>query len=500
MTKRGDTTKKTDKSVWQQRVNRERQARQEAERILETKSRELFEAHEKLTVAKDEMERQLYEIENERDRVLFASRTDLLTRLSNRTAFLKDLETMFRTPEKDGKHLWLFQIDIRRFKRVNASFGQSTGDLVLLRLAERLSEIVGAFGGQVSRFGGAEFAFLVYLNKRSVVEFSEDVRQAMRIPVRAAGREVTVNVAIGGAGTTLHYDSVENFHGAAEFALSCSRSSEDGQAIIIDDGHHRQIDKQRELEARLRRAIDRYKIEPWYQPIVHVRSDRPVSLEVLARWPEAGKECSPAEFIPIAEEIGLRRELDQWLNRSAFLQAKGWIAANLVQDISINVPPNDLMSSDYVQNLDDMLRETQYPRDRLVVEVTESVFIEDLDFVNRQLQQLSDLGVQIALDDFGTGYSNLRSLVGLPLSKIKLDKSLIDDMEANSRVAMLVSTFIQWARAIDLAVVAEGVETDIQAALLKALGCSSLQGYLYGRAMSPEALETHFDTLRSIAA
>lgn len=477
----------TGGDVWQKRAARERAAREAAESILEQKSTELFELNEALNDAKSALEQQLYEIENERDRVLLASRTDHLTSVANRSAFLADLGTLFHSERGGGEQLWLFVFDIRRFKQINASFGQQTGDMVLVEISRRLKELANLHGGRVARFAGTEFALLAELEEHAIETFVELVWHRIHEPVRVGSWNIPLQIAVGVSGTRLDFKSVEALHDAADFALTESRKT--NRSVLFDEAHQKQIAHNRELEKMLRRAIDLYKIEPWFQPVVHVQDGNALSLEVLARWPEDRGFIPPADFIPIAEEIGLRRQLDHWVIRSAFLQAKAWVQTGQIRDISVNVPPSDLMSTQFVKDLDNLLNETKYPRDCLVLEVTESVFIEDLSFVNSQLERLSKLGVQIALDDFGTGYSNLRSLVGLPLSKIKLDKSLIQDMGTNHKVAMLVSTFIQWARASDLHIVAEGVETETQAVLLKALGCTSLQGFLYGKAMSSRDVE-----------
>ena len=491
MTKTSSVQSDLAPELWEDRVKEERSARHAAERTLLAKSRELQGATLALSQTKTALEAKLDELENERDRALMLSRTDPLTRLTNRSALLSDLESKFAARHDLENDVWLFLFDIRRFKQVNTSFGQTTGDNVLKTLAHRLDKVGMEFRGTAARFGGAEFALLVELDSRTVGSFSVELVETMHLPVRIQGREVQIEFAIGAVGTNLDFDNADAFRNAADYALAKARNDGTEHVLIFDQNHQDEIAHRSEFEVLLRRAIQRYRIEPWFQPIIHPHDPSKVSLEVLARWPETNGAVLPSEFIPAAEEIGLRRQLDRWLIRIALQQSKDWVNRGLVQDVNINVPPNDLMSPDFVDDLNVLLNETNFPRDRLVVEVTESVFIEDLEFVNRQLDKLSKLGVKIALDDFGTGYSNLRSLVGLPLSKIKLDKSLISDMESNHRVAMLVSTFIQWARASNLSIVAEGVETEAQAALLKALGCTSLQGFLYGQAMAATDIETH---------
>lgn len=479
---------------WLDDVSLEGSARETAEQRLKHTSDELHKAKSALETAKSTLERKLFELENERDRALMLSRTDLLTRIANRSAIVQEFESKFSYGAQPGKEIWFFLLDICGFKHLNSSFGQSVGDEVLIRLARRLEQAAAPHRGVAARFSGKEFALLVELDAGTAAEFSEQLWTTMHVPIRIGRRDIQVSVTIGGVGTNLEFDSVDAMRNAADYALTCARSHAIDHAVLFDAKLQRDIVQRQELETLLRHAVNRYKIEPWFQPIIYPQDPDAISLEVLARWPETQGLVSPSEFLPIAEQIGIRRELDRWLIRLALQRAKDWVLGGKVKDISINVPPNDLMSQSFVDELEEVLTDTAYPRDRLVVEITESVFIEDLSLVNDQLEKLSALGVRIALDDFGTGYSNLRSLVGLPLSKIKLDKSLIADMESNHRVAMLVSTFIQWARASDLSIVAEGVETESQASLLKALGCTSLQGFLYGRAMEASDVEEHWKT------
>ena len=474
------------------RANRERAARKEAERILEAKSRDLFLANQALSEAQGRLKIQLGELQKERDRIASLSRLDHLTGLANRSAFFERLENELSRSRPEGRSLKLLLIDLRRFKLINARVGQYGGDLVLKAVARRLLDLAAASDGFAARFGGNEFALCVELPARQAVCYAGQLRSVLEAPMRILGRTITLDVAVGAAGTNIAGRNMESLRRAADFAMFKARALHTGGVCVFDVCLRLEANRRQELETQLRTAIRKEEIQPWFQPIIDPQNPKKISFEVLARWESLEGFIAPLEFIPLAEELGLRRRLDRYLLQRACELSKPWIEAGWVSDISVNVSPSDLMSPGFVENLAEALDRIDFPRDKLVIEVTESIFIEDLAFARAQLETLHALGIKVALDDFGTGYSNLRSLVGLPLSKIKLDRSLVGDLDLNDRVAMLISTITQWARAINLAIVAEGGETASQHTVLKALGCTNLQGYLFGKAQSANDIETAY--------
>lgn len=483
-------------ALLERRAIRERAARKAAERTLEDKSRELFTANQALSDAQQRLQTQLGELQTERDRIASLSRLDHLTGLASRSAFFDMLEHELSKDHADGRSIKLLLIDLRRFKLINARVGQYGGDLVLKEVARRLNDLAGMSGGFAARFGGNEFALCVELPARQAICYAAELRTVLEEPMRVLGRNIVLDVAIGAAGSNVAGLHMESLRRAADFAMFKARALPAGGVCVFDNALRAEANRRQELETQLRIAIQKEEIQPWFQPIVDPRNPQKMSFEVLARWNGPDGFISPMEFIPLAEELGLRRRLDRYLLQRACELSRPWIEAGWVSDISVNVSPSDLMSPGFVQNLAEALDRIEFPRECLVIEVTESVFIEDLAFAREQLEALNSLGIKVALDDFGTGYSNLRSLVGLPLSKIKLDRSLVEDLDLNDRVAMLISTITQWARAINLAIVAEGVETESQLTVLKALGCTNLQGYLFGRAQCANDVETAYGPQR----
>lgn len=478
-----------DLELLEKRASRERTARKEAERILEDKSRELYLVNVSLMQAREALERQIKDLQVERDRVLMMSRTDLLTGLPNRGALLDLLDERLIRPRPAGQHVWLFLVNLQHFQFINAAIGPRGGDAVLKRVGQRLQAVAEEHSAVAGRFSGTEFAIVLEREAEGMESLGERLRELVEAPVQIEGRDVRIEVSMAAAGTNLAAPNTNALRLAADFALVKCRSEKSPGVRWFDEKLSAEVIRRQELEILLHAAVQRREIEAWFQPIIHPRDPGIISLEVLARWPEQGCLITPGEFFPLVDDMGMRVGLDRWLLRRACEQALPWVRSGKVRDICVNVSPRDLMVPGFAESFSAQVVATGFPLDHLVVEVTEAVFIENLDRVREQLLALTRTGVRIALDDFGTGYSNLRSLVGLPFSKIKLDRSLIADMDSGERVAMLVSTLVQWSRASDLEIVAEGVETEMQSILLKSLGCTSLQGYLFGRAMSARNIE-----------
>jgi EAL domain-containing protein (putative c-di-GMP-specific phosphodiesterase class I) len=249
-------------------------------------------------------------------------------------------------------------------------------------------------------------------------------------------------------------------------------------------------ERRRTLEAELRRAIPAGEIEPWFQPVVDAADGRIVGVEVLARWrhPDQGL-LTPAAFVPAAEELGLIGRIDEAVFEAGCARAAPWVAEGLIQAVSFNVSPRDLLDPSFSRKLIGRLAATALPATALTVEITETFLLRDLALSRRHIERLTAKGVRIALDDFGIGYSNLRALMHLPIQTVKLDRSLICDVHKDPRVAKLVGSMLHAARALGVRIVAEGVEDEAQALLLRAAGCERMQGYWFARPMPADQME-----------
>src|SRR6185312_578300 len=244
------------------------------------------------------------------------------------------------------------------------------------------------------------------------------------------------------------------------------------------------------LEAELRRAIPAGEIEPWFQPVIDSKDGRIVGVEVLARWrhPEQGL-LSPAVFVPIAEELGLIGGIDEAVFEAGCARAAPWVAEGLIEVVSFNVSPRDLLDPSFSRKFIGRLARTDLPATALAVEITETFLLRDLALSRRHIERLSAKGIRIALDDFGTGYSNLRALMHLPIQTVKLDRSLICDVAKDARVGKLVGSMLYAARALGVRIVAEGVEEEAQAIFLRAAGCDRMQGYWFAKPMPAGEME-----------
>jgi EAL domain-containing protein (putative c-di-GMP-specific phosphodiesterase class I) len=259
---------------------------------------------------------------------------------------------------------------------------------------------------------------------------------------------------------------------------------------VFDAELRAENERRQTLEAELRRAIPAGEIEPWFQPVVESATGRVMGVEVLARWnhPEQGL-LTPAAFVPIAEELGLIGQIDEAVFEAACARAAPWVAEGLIETVSCNVSPRDLLDPAFSRKLIGRLGRTALPATALTVEITETFLLQDLALARRHIERLAARGVRVALDDFGTGYSNLRALMHLPIQTVKLDRSLIEAVGRDARVSSLVTTLLRAARGLGVRIVAEGVEEEAQALFLRAAGCERMQGYLFARPMPAAAME-----------
>ena len=276
----------------------------------------------------------------------------------------------------------------------------------------------------------------------------------------------------------------------ADMALYRVKTQGGGRWSAFDETLRAESDRRLTLEDELRRAIPAGEIEPWFQPVIDTRSGRVVGVEVLARWrhPTQGL-LSPAAFVPMAEELGLIGAVDEAVFAAGCATAAPWVSEGLIEIVSFNVSPRDLMDPGFSRKLIKRLAGTALPPTALTVEITETFLVRDLALSRRHIERLAAKGIRIALDDFGIGYSNLRALMHLPIQILKLDRSLICDVARDGRVAKLVTSMLQAARALGMRIVAEGVEDEAQAIFLRAAGCDRMQGYWFAMPMPAAELE-----------
>jgi diguanylate cyclase (GGDEF)-like protein len=427
------------------------------------------------------------ELEAERELTLRLAQTDSLTGLVNRGAFTAELSARLEAAQGSGKSLALFVIDLDRFKHLNDTLGHHAGDLFLAEVGERLRADAEPHE-LVARLGGDEFA---------LISDCEDVpRRAQRLVNRLAsphtiyGRAVSPGASVGVAVFPDDACGVADLQRFADMALYRVKT-QGGRRWSAFDGELRAEHERRiTFEAELRRAIPAGEIEPWFQPVVDSADGRIVGVEVLARWrhPEKGL-LSPAAFVPMAEELDLIGAIDEAVFEAGCACSAPWVAEGLIDLVAFNVSPRDLLDPSFSRKLIRRLAATSLPATALTVEITETFLLQDLALSRRHIERLNAKGVRVALDDFGTGYSNLRALMHLPIQTVKLDRSLIADIAKDPRVAKLVGSMLHAARALGVSIVAEGVEEEAQAIILRAAGCERMQGYWFARPMPAAEME-----------
>jgi diguanylate cyclase (GGDEF)-like protein len=435
----------------------------------------------------DDLAARVAELEAERALMLRLARADSLTGLLNRAAFTDALGERLAMAQAYDETLALFFIDIDRFKHLNESLGHTAADLLLAEIGARLTAD-SARGELVGRLGGDEFAMVTPdtdLSRRA-----ERLLELLSQPFAINGRTIAPAVSIGvtvGPRDSAESGELQRFAG---LALNRAKAHGGRRWSAFDAELRAEDERRRTLERELRRAIPAGEIEPWFQPVVDSANGRTVGVEVLCRWrhPDQGL-LAPAAFVPLAEELGLIGRIDEAVFETACAVAAPWVAQGLIASVSCNVSPRDLVDPSFSRKLIRRLACTDLPPTALTVEITETFLLQDMALARRHIERLAAQGVHIALDDFGTGYSNLRALMNLPIQTVKLDRSLIDDVARNPRVSKLVTSMMHAARALGVSVVAEGVEEEAQAIILRAAGCDRMQGYWFARPMEAAAVE-----------
>jgi diguanylate cyclase (GGDEF)-like protein len=414
--------------------------------------------------------------------------SDPLTRLPNRTAFVEALD---RGLADERRAVSVLFVDLDKFKSINDSGGHNTGDLALLEAGRRMRDVVRE-GDLVARLGGDEFAILVRGEVAVAVEVGHRISQCLQAPLMTDGREVFIQASIGVADTGLAGSRASaDLLRDADLAMYLAKASGKNQVVTYTAGVDKLVRRRAELAADLRRALPGGQLEVHYQPVVRGLDGQLIGVEALLRWnhPTLGP-ISPTEFVPIAEETGEIRAIGAWVLATACAQVVGWqqsLPACRDLDLAVNLSPAQLRDPDFLLVLTTSLHRTGLQAARLTLEVTEGMLLQDLGFARRQLDAARALGVRVAIDDFGTGYSSLAYLAKLPADQVKIDQSFVTGLTIDSGAVALVKGIIDMARALNLDVLAEGVEEQSQQDILSRLGCPHSQGYLYSKPVSAEA-------------
>jgi diguanylate cyclase (GGDEF)-like protein len=396
-------------------------------------------------------------------------------------------------------------LDIDDFKIVNDSLGHPAGDELLIAVAERLTASTRP-GDTIARFGGDEFALLLESGAmpEAAHAVAHRIAEALEAPIRIGTDDVSVRMSIGIALGQPPIDGPDGLLRDADLAMYMAKRNGKGRFEMFRPAMHEEAVRRLETAADLRRGIEGGQLEVFYQPIVNVHTSIATGAEALVRWhhPTRGL-VPPVEFIPVAESTGLIVPLGKWVLTEACRQAASWRHAGLIDDafyISVNLSARQLQDPGLLDDVAEALHDSGLPASAVVLEVTESALMGDLDTAAARLHALKALGLRLAVDDFGTGYSSLSYLRNLPVDVVKIDKSFIDRITLDSEGVAMVRSVIDLGAALGLTTIAEGVEQTDQLALLDSLGCDNVQGYLFAKPMPTEQFIDALATLRADAA
>jgi diguanylate cyclase (GGDEF)-like protein len=420
------------------------------------------------------------------EKIAHLAHYDALTDLPNRVMMQTHLETRL-TELASGRSFALVYIDIDEFKYVNDTLGHQAGDELLRQVALRLSSAVGP-KDLVARLGGDEFAIIKMdvSEQHALQALAKNLLAQLRVPVDCKGQKIPIEASIGIAIAPDHGSRSDDLLKSADLAMYAAKADGRRTYRFFTPELNARLKKRRQLELDLRQAVANGELEVHYQPLVDLSSNEVDGCEALLRWrhPEHGM-ISPAAFIPVAEETGLINEIGEWVLDRACAEAANWPAHIRV---AVNVSPVQFRSQTLPLRIASALRAYGLSPHRLEIEVTEAVLIRDDQETLIILEQLRALGVRLALDDFGTGYSSLSYLRRFPFDKIKIDRSFIKDLD-EAEASTIVEAVVKMASACHMTTTAEGVETMTQRNVLRALGCSQMQGYLFSPPISAPELQ-----------
>ncbi|MCR2823518.1 putative bifunctional diguanylate cyclase/phosphodiesterase [Lederbergia panacisoli] len=451
------------------------------------KLKELFRESNEMNNKLKEQTKQLIESEFRLNHLAFY---DVLTGLPNRRHFQDYVKSLIYT-QPSSLFAILF-IDINQFKQVNDTIGHAAGDTLLQLVADHLRTLQNE-NRNIFRLGGDEFVIVLSIKEREEVqETLQQMIQEFSTPFSVQGHMLYVTASVGISLYPDNGEDIDTLIKCADIAMYHSKEKGGNVARFFNDSMRNKYDDRLLIENSLRQVVDKGNFELYYQP--KYQFGRITSIEALIRWkdPELGF-ISPATFIPIAEEIGLIYEIDRWSLIEACEQNKEWQDRGFPKiPVSVNISAKQFQRDYLVSMVKQALEISGLSPEYIKLEITESVFIKNLDYVTTVIKQLKEIGVKISIDDFGKGYSSLYPLLQLPIDEIKIDRQFISDIDQNMKKSRLVQSILSMAKGLQLNVVAEGIETKDERNTLMQMGCDELQGYLFSPPINAQEIETLF--------
>ena len=443
----------------------------------------------KLKKIQSDLQRSLKILDEQRDKLEYQANHDALTDLPNRVLFLDRLNQSINVAKRDKEEIALLFIDLDHFKEINDSLGHNVGDKILVEFAKRLNEKIETTD-TFSRLGGDEFC--IVLNNidtiDSVSNFIVEIMETSKEPFAIENNTLYIGMSVGIAMYPHDGVSANALLRNADSAMYKAKDSGRNRYFFYDEEMTKKAMERVFLETELRKAFENDQILVYFQPQMNAQTNKIVGAEALVRWkhPELGLIC-PDRFIPLAESTGMVVQLDRIVMKKALTQFKKWKDGGLNPGkLSMNLAIKQLEEKDFVQFIQELLSEKECCYENIEFEVTESQIMKDPDKSIKILQEINDLGISISIDDFGTGYSSLAYLKRLPIKKLKIDKSFVDNLPEDLEDVAISKTIISLCKTLNLKVIAEGVETLEQKDFLVQNGCSFIQGYFYSKPLNIE--------------
>jgi diguanylate cyclase (GGDEF)-like protein len=483
-------TKPVDFSVALARVITQLGRRQAEEKIRQI-NEELSRANEELECrvadrtkdlvqANHQLRREMEQRERSQATIAHLAHHDALTGLANRLLFHQQLSDAVTHRRRHGGDLAVLFIDLDGFKAINDTLGHGTGDALLKHLAARFRNTLRE-DDKIGRLGGDEFAVIQFGNEqpKEAAALATRLIELAKAPFSIENQRLLISASVGIAVADGDYQDSDQLLRAADLAMYRAKADGRGRFRFFDPEFDRQAQERRSLEVALRAAVDRDALEIHYQPLVNLQTGRISSFEALSRWEDPLRGfVAPSTFIPLAEEIGLINIVGQRILERACTEAATWPDRI---SVAVNLSPAQFRCGTLVATVQGALAASGLEPDRLELEITESIFLQDSDANLAQLTQLGELGVRISMDDFGTGYSSLSYLRSFPFDKIKIDRSFVRDLPDSQSSVAIVRAVCGLARSFGASTAAEGVETDDQLMQIKAEGCTEVQGYVFSK-------------------
>ena len=433
--------------------------------------------------------RDVSDVKKQEDLIRHQAFHDALTGLPNRLLLSDRIASAVERASRRGTRAALLFLDLDRFKIVNDSLGHAAGDALLQETAKRLKRVARG-EDTIARLGGDEFVILLEEvdDGRIPADVALRVLKSVGRPVEVAGKSIRVGASIGIAMFPADGSDSETLLRNADTAMYRAKDEGRNTFRLFTPELNEKVARRLALESELRRDVEEHALFVLYQPQVDLASGLTAGFEALVRWRNReGRIVSPDDFIPLAEETGLVVDIDRVVMEKALAETAGLLKASGAR-LSVNCSTRGLLQKDFPERIGALAAAAGLDPSRLELEVTETSIMHDVEASAAVLRRIADLGVAVALDDFGTGYSSLARLRSLPLTTIKIDKSFVFGFLENEQDRGIIDTILSIAARLGLRVVAEGVETEAQAAYLRESGCELAQGYLYAKPLSREDL------------